>query len=205
MHERVEPIPWKDGSTVATVGAPSMAANCKSPERSVPSKSWRAAECATPLITGIGFAVRYFRVQSKPRATGRREPEGRRKGATELCDRRGGRRRCFAGPYRTGCITQPTTQGDSHCSVLSCGSVCRSCVTVIARLASTHTALVSQSLVGLCFLPIYLSICICVCRILVRHCRQGGRHDRLHRLCKPARAVDPLGDAVSADVKGESD
>ena len=36
-------------------------------------------------------------------------------------------------------------------SVLSCGSVCRSCVTVIARLASTHTALVSQSLVGLCF------------------------------------------------------
>jgi len=34
---------------------------------------------------------------------------------------------------------------------LSCGSVCRSCVTVIARLASTHTALVSQSLVGLCF------------------------------------------------------
>ena len=35
-------------------------------------------------------------------------------------------------------------------SVLSCGSVCRSCVTVIARLASTHTALVSQSLVGLC-------------------------------------------------------
>ena len=36
-------------------------------------------------------------------------------------------------------------------SVLSCGSVCRSCVTVIARPASTHTALVSQSLVGLCF------------------------------------------------------
>jgi len=36
-------------------------------------------------------------------------------------------------------------------SVLSCGSVCRSCVTVIARLASTHTALVSQSLVGLRF------------------------------------------------------
>ena len=35
-------------------------------------------------------------------------------------------------------------------SVLSCGSVCRSCVTVTARLASTHTALVSQSLVGLC-------------------------------------------------------
>ena len=32
-------------------------------------------------------------------------------------------------------------------SVLSCGSVCRSCVTVIARLAST----VSQSLVGLRF------------------------------------------------------
>ena len=29
--------------------------------------------------------------------------------------------------------------------------MCRSCVTVIARLASTHTALVSQSLVGLCF------------------------------------------------------
>jgi len=29
--------------------------------------------------------------------------------------------------------------------------VCRSCVTVIARPASTHTALVSQSLVGLCF------------------------------------------------------
>ena len=43
--------------------------------------------------------------------------------------------------------------------VLSCGSVCRrSCATVIARLASTHTALVSQSLVGLCFafLSIYL-------------------------------------------------
>ena len=35
--------------------------------------------------------------------------------------------------------------------VLSCGSVCRSCVTVIARLASTHTALVSQPLVGPCF------------------------------------------------------
>ena len=34
---------------------------------------------------------------------------------------------------------------------MSCGSVCRSCVTVTARLASTHTALVSQSLVGLCF------------------------------------------------------
>ena len=29
--------------------------------------------------------------------------------------------------------------------------MCRSCVTVTARLASTHTALVSQSLVGLCF------------------------------------------------------
>ena len=29
--------------------------------------------------------------------------------------------------------------------------MCRSCVTVIARPASTHTALVSQSLVGLCF------------------------------------------------------
>jgi len=36
-------------------------------------------------------------------------------------------------------------------SVLSCGSVCRSCVTVTACPASTHTALVSQSLVGLCF------------------------------------------------------
>jgi len=106
MHERVEPIPWKDGSTVATVGAPSMAANCKSPERSVPSKSWRAAECATPLITGIGFAVRYFRVQSKPRATGRREPDGCRKGATELCDRRGGRRRCFARPRRAPLYSQ---------------------------------------------------------------------------------------------------
>ena len=33
-------------------------------------------------------------------------------------------------------------------SVLSCGSVCRSCVTVTARPASTHTALVSQSVVG---------------------------------------------------------
>ena len=31
------------------------------------------------------------------------------------------------------------------------GSVCRSCVTVTARPASTQTALVSQSLVGLCF------------------------------------------------------
>ena len=29
-------------------------------------------------------------------------------------------------------------------SVLSCGSVCRSCVTVTARPASTHTELVSQ-------------------------------------------------------------
>jgi len=28
--------------------------------------------------------------------------------------------------------------------ILSCGSVCRSCVTVIARSASTHTALVSH-------------------------------------------------------------
>jgi len=36
-------------------------------------------------------------------------------------------------------------------SVLSCGPVCRSCVTVISRLAPTHTALVSQLLVGLCF------------------------------------------------------
>ena len=36
-------------------------------------------------------------------------------------------------------------------SVLSCGSVCRSCVAANARLASTHTALVSQSLVRLCF------------------------------------------------------
>ena len=35
------------------------------------------------------------------------------------------------------------------CLVVLC--VCRSCVTVISRLASTHTALVSQSLVGLCF------------------------------------------------------
>ena len=34
-----------------------------------------------------------------------------------------------------------------------------------------------------------------VSRVEVRHCRQGGRDDRLHRLCKPARAVDPLGDA----------
>ena len=43
---------------------------------------------------------------------------------------------------------------------MSCGSVCRSCVDVTARLASTHTALVSQSLVGLCFafLSIYLPI-----------------------------------------------
>ena len=45
-------------------------------------------------------------------------------------------------------------------SVLSCGSVCRSCVTVIARLASTHTALVSQSLVGLCFAFPSINQCI---------------------------------------------
>ena len=47
-------------------------------------------------------------------------------------------------------------------SVLSCGSVCRSCVTVIARLASTHTALVSQSLVGLCFAFPSINQCRCV-------------------------------------------
>ena len=56
-------------------------------------------------------------------------------------------------------------------SVLSCGSVCRSCVTVIARPASTHTALVSQSLVGLCVfrLPINQSINVCVCTLTLRH------------------------------------
>ena len=43
-------------------------------------------------------------------------------------------------------------------SVLSCGSVCRSCVTVPTRLASTHTALVSQSLVGPCVSPSFLYI-----------------------------------------------
>ena len=58
-------------------------------------------------------------------------------------------------------------------SVLSCGSVCRSCVTVIARLASTHTALVSQSLVGLCFA--FPSINQCCCR--------GG--EGLHRAALP--------------------
>ena len=42
-------------------------------------------------------------------------------------------------------------------SVLSCGSVCRSRVTVTARLASTHTALVSQSLVGSVVFPSDLS------------------------------------------------
>ena len=48
-------------------------------------------------------------------------------------------------------LAQDVWQPPRWLSVLSCGSVCRSCVTVIARLASTHTALVSQSLVGLCF------------------------------------------------------
>ena len=43
-------------------------------------------------------------------------------------------------------------------SVFSCGSVCRSCVTVTTRLASTHTALVSKSLVGLCFALSHQSI-----------------------------------------------
>ena len=38
--------------------------------------------------------------------------------------------------------------GRFRLSVLSCGSVCRSCVTATARLASTQTAFVSQSLGG---------------------------------------------------------
>ena len=50
---------------------------------------------------------------------------------------------------RSGCVAVSLAE----CLVLwFCVSLlCDLCVTVIARLASTHTALVSQSLVGLCF------------------------------------------------------
>ena len=77
-------------------------------------------------------------------------------------------------------------------SVLSCGSVCRSCVTVITRLASTHTALVSQSLVGLCFAFVpSINQAVCVRDQVPReepHRLNWDGRLSWHRVCPPRAA-----------------